>query len=95
MARSTCVAAEALLLSAGKRVGTTLSPHVRRFNERIRIAGTEVEDDLICEAFAAIEAARGETPLTYFEFAALASLWIFQAGPSRRGNSRDRTRRTS
>ena len=75
---STCVAAEALLLSAGKRVGTTLSPHVRRFNERIRIAGTEVEDDLICEAFAAIEAARGETPLTYFEFAALASLWIFR-----------------
>lgn len=75
---STCVAAEALLLCAGKRVGTTLSPHVQRFNERIRVAGAEVEDDLICEAFAAVEGARGETPLTYFEFAALASLWIFR-----------------
>jgi len=75
---STCVAAEALLQCAGKRVGTTVSPHVHRFNERIRVAGVEVDDDLICEAFAAIEAVRSETPLTYFEFAALASLWIFR-----------------
>ena len=72
---STCVACETLLLGTGLKVGTTLSPHVSRFNERIRIGGQELTDGAICEAFAAVEAARGDTPLSYFEYAALAALW--------------------
>ncbi len=75
---STAVAMEALLLSSGRRVGCTLSPHIRHFGERIRIQGQAASDALICQAFAAIEACRGDTPLTYFEFSALAALWCFR-----------------
>jgi len=75
---SSCVALEALLLAAGHTVGTTLSPHVHRFNERVRIDGEEADDGLLCEAFARVDEARGEVPLTYFEFAALAALETFR-----------------
>jgi dihydrofolate synthase/folylpolyglutamate synthase len=74
---STCYATEAFLLAAGLTVGATLSPHVSRFNERVRINGQEADDDLLCQAFAAIEDARDGLPLTYFEFSALAALWCF------------------
>ncbi len=74
---STCYATEAFLLQAGLTVGATLSPHVTRFNERVRINGQEVDDDLLCQAFAAIDDARDNLPLTYFEFSALAALWCF------------------
>ncbi|MGE0622510.1 MAG: folylpolyglutamate synthase/dihydrofolate synthase family protein [Pseudomonadales bacterium] len=74
---STSVALECLLIAQGLTVGTTLSPHVSRFNERIRVNGREAEDACLCEAFAAVEAARGDTSLTYFEYAALAALHVF------------------
>lgn len=77
---STAIALESLLLGTGAiRVGVTLSPHLNRFNERIRVQGQAIEDAPIVDAFAAIEAAREETPLTYFEFAALAALHCFAA----------------
>jgi dihydrofolate synthase/folylpolyglutamate synthase len=72
---STARVTEALLLDAGYSVGTTLSPHVWRFNERIRIDGVEASDATICNAFAAIDEARDDLPLTYFEFSALAALF--------------------
>lgn len=75
---STITALESLLLQAGLRVFSTLSPHVRRFNERLRLNGTELTDEAICASFAAIEQARQRDPvvaLTYFEFSALAALW--------------------
>jgi len=75
---STCYAAEAMLLQAGMSVGTTLSPHVTRFNERVRINGAEAEDQLLCRAFSAIDRQRSDLPLTYFEFSALAALWCFK-----------------
>jgi len=75
---STCVALEALLRGAGLRVGTTLSPHVQRFNERVRIDGADADDALLCRAFSAVEAVRGDVPLTYFEFSALVALWTFR-----------------
>ena len=75
---STCIACEALLSARGCRVGTTLSPHLRRFNERVRIDGSEVSDALLCKAFAAVESQREDLPLTYFEFSALAALWCFK-----------------
>ncbi len=71
---STCRVIEALLIHAGYRVGTTLSPHIWRFNERIRINGVDASDEAICRAFFEIDHARGTIPLTYFEFAALAAL---------------------
>jgi len=74
---STSVALERLLIGQGLTVGTTLSPHVTRFNERVRLNGQEVDDACLCEAFEAVEAARAETSLTYFEYAALAALHLF------------------
>ncbi len=62
---------------AGYRVGAYTSPHLLRYNERIRIDGVEVEDARITAAFARIEAARQSVALTYFEFGTLAALSIF------------------
>jgi dihydrofolate synthase / folylpolyglutamate synthase len=75
---STSVYLEALLRATGRRVGTTLSPHLSRFNERIRVNGDQVDDDLICDAFKTIDAIRDEVTLTYFEFGILAALWVFK-----------------
>ena len=75
---STTAALEAILRSSGLRVGATFSPHLNRFNERIRIDGSEAADGEICRAFAAIKAASGDTPLTYFEYGALAALYLFR-----------------
>lgn len=68
---------ERIWRSAGYRVGAYTSPHLIHYNERIRIAGQAVDDRAICDAFAAVEAARATVPLTYFEFATLAALIIF------------------
>ena len=62
---------------AGLKVGLTTSPHLFKFNERIEIDGQPVEDDEIVSAFEAIETARGDTSLTYFEFASLAAMFVF------------------
>jgi dihydrofolate synthase/folylpolyglutamate synthase len=74
---STCAFLEAILTSAGYRTGLYTSPHLLRFNERVRIAGREAEDGALCEAFAAVESARGTVPLTYFEYATLAAFQLF------------------
>ena len=63
--------------SAGYRVGAYTSPHLLRYNERIRIDGVAVNDQRISRAFARVEAARARVALTYFEFATLAALSIF------------------
>jgi dihydrofolate synthase/folylpolyglutamate synthase len=67
---------DAMLRAAGYRVGTYTSPHLQRYNERIHIDGAEASDADICSAFEAIDAARGDIPLTYFEFGTLAALWL-------------------
>ena len=75
---STLFALETLLLGSGKRTGAYTSPHIRRFNERIRIDGEAVSDAAICRAMAAVESARRRVPLTYFEFTTLAAFWLFR-----------------
>jgi dihydrofolate synthase/folylpolyglutamate synthase len=74
---STCAMLESILRAAGYRTGLYTSPHLVRYNERVRIAGVEAEDEPLSEAFTAVEAARGQTPLTYFEFGTLAAFWVF------------------
>ncbi len=69
---------DALLRGHGLRTGRYTSPHLHEFNERIVIDGRPVASEAIVDAFAAIEAARGEITLTYFEFATLAALWLFR-----------------
>lgn len=63
---------------AGYRVGLYTSPHLLRYNERVRINDADADDAALCRAFEAIEARRGDTPLTYFEFGTLAALWLFR-----------------
>ena len=75
---STVAFLEAIARAAGLRVGTYTSPHLWRFNERIRIDGVEASDDAIVAAFERIDAARGDTPITYFEYATLAAFDLFE-----------------
>jgi dihydrofolate synthase/folylpolyglutamate synthase len=74
---STCAYLEAILGAAGYKTGLYTSPHLLRYNERVRIAGTEADDAQLVAAFEKIDAARGETSLTYFEFGTLAAMVQF------------------
>jgi dihydrofolate synthase/folylpolyglutamate synthase len=79
---STVAFLEAMLAAMGKRVGCYTSPHLQRYNERVRWCGREAGDAELIDAFERIEAARlmpsrGAIALTYFEFGTLAALWIF------------------
>ncbi len=74
---STVAHMEAILRVAGGATGMFTSPHFIRYNERIRVGGVEVGDAELISAFERIEAARGSTTLTFFEYNALAALLIF------------------
>jgi dihydrofolate synthase/folylpolyglutamate synthase len=74
---STVAHVDAILRAAGASTGMFTSPHFIRYNERIRVGGVEVEDAELIGAFERIEAARGSTTLTFFEYNALAALLIF------------------
>src|SRR3990167_2317071 len=77
---SVCAMLESMLHAAGYRVGCYTSPHLLRYNERVRIGGREADDGALCRAFARIESARkavGGTLLTYFEFCTLAAMLAF------------------
>lgn len=78
---STCAMLEAVLTAAGYRVGLYSSPHLLRYNERVRIAGREADDAALIAAFARVEGARtertGVIQLTYFEFGTLAAVDLF------------------
>ena len=77
--KGSCVALLSSILGAqGYRVGAYTSPHLNHYHERIVVADNSVDDDSLCRAFAAVDDARGETSLTYFEFGTLAALLIFQ-----------------
>jgi dihydrofolate synthase/folylpolyglutamate synthase len=70
---------DAILRAAGYRIGCYTSPHLRRYNERVRIDAKEVSDQTLCQAFERVDQARGEVSLTYFEFGTLAALDVFCA----------------
>jgi dihydrofolate synthase/folylpolyglutamate synthase len=77
--KGSCVATlNALLLSAGQRVGCFTSPHFSHYSERIVINNQPVSEQLIIEAFDRIDRARDTISLSYFEFGTLAALDIFQ-----------------
>jgi dihydrofolate synthase/folylpolyglutamate synthase len=81
--KGSCVAMiDAVYRRAGYRVATYTSPHLVRYNERIKLDGEAVDDRSICEAFEAVDRARDNVTLTYFEFGTLAALYLFaQAAP--------------
>ncbi len=75
---TTCAFIEQILMEAEQRVGVYSSPHLLRYNERVRIAGIDASDADFIEAFCAIDKARGDISLTFFEYATLAALVIFK-----------------
>jgi dihydrofolate synthase/folylpolyglutamate synthase len=76
--KGSCVASmEAMLLAHGYSVGAFTSPHFLAYNERIRIAGQPVCDEVLVDAFEQISLSSGSITLTYFEYGTLAALWIF------------------
>ena len=76
---STVAHLDALLAALGAATGMFTSPHFVRYNERIRVNGQEVADEELLAVFERIEAARGPTTLTFFEYNTLAALLIFAA----------------
>ena len=75
--KGSCVSfAEAMLRAAGHKVGAYVSPHLLRYNERVRVDGTDVSDVEFCESFQRIDDARGDLRVTYFEFGTLAAIDI-------------------
>ncbi|WP_318461200.1 bifunctional tetrahydrofolate synthase/dihydrofolate synthase [Photobacterium leiognathi] len=75
---STCAMLEAILIEAGYRVGVYSSPHLVRYNERVRINNQELDDSEHTKAFASVEAARGDISLSLFEFGTLSALTLFK-----------------
>ena len=76
---STVAMLERIFRAGGYRVATYTSPHLLRYNERIRLQNVPVDDARICAAFAAVEAVREGVPLTVFEYGTLAALHVFKA----------------
>ena len=77
---SVCAMLESILSSAGYKAGVYTSPHLLRYNERVRVQGQEAADEDLVRAFSRIEQVRGEVSLTYFEFGTLAAMDIFIRG---------------
>ena len=78
---STCAMLESIALAAGYRVGLHSKPHLVHFEERCRIGGASVDGPVLLPHFEAVERARGDIPLTYFEFTLLAIVSLFAATP--------------
>jgi len=78
---STCAMLESILHTAGFKTGFYSSPHLVRYNERVRLGKVDASDAQLIASFEAVERARTTVlpamPLTYFEFATLSALWLF------------------
>ncbi|MCB4767482.1 bifunctional folylpolyglutamate synthase/dihydrofolate synthase [Ancylobacter sp. Lp-2] len=74
---STVAFMRAILEAAGKRVHVYTSPHLVRFNERIRLAGRLVEDARLVDALDRAEKANGGEPITFFEITTAAAFLLF------------------
>jgi dihydrofolate synthase/folylpolyglutamate synthase len=77
--KGSCVAMlEAFLRRQGMKVGAYTSPHLQKYNERIRVDGADCSDAELISALQRVEAHRGDLPLTYFEFGTLVALCVFE-----------------
>jgi len=74
---STCAYLAAILDAAGYKTGLYTSPHLLRYNERVRVAGREASDAELIAAFERVDAARDDVSLTYFEFGTLGAMARF------------------
>ncbi len=74
---TTCHLLEAVYLHAGYKTGLFTSPHLLRYNERIRISGKDIDDEKILEFFQKYEGELRNSNLTYFEISTALAFWIF------------------
>ena len=74
---STLTFLDCALRASGYKTGLYTSPHLLQYNERICLNGEMASDTLLCQAFAAVEQARDNIPITYFEFGTLAAMHLF------------------
>jgi dihydrofolate synthase / folylpolyglutamate synthase len=74
---STCAMLAQIYVTTNYQVGCYTSPHLIRYNERVCVNNQAITDDDLCNAFAAVEAARQNIELTYFEMGTLAAMWHF------------------
>jgi dihydrofolate synthase/folylpolyglutamate synthase len=74
---SACAMLESILSEAGYKIGCYTSPHLLRYNERVRVGRHEVADEALVRALHAVDIARAGIALTYFEFSTLAAVWLF------------------
>jgi dihydrofolate synthase/folylpolyglutamate synthase len=74
---SVCAMLSHIYVQAGYDVGCYTSPHINHYNERVSVNLQLISDDDLCAAFTAVEAARGDVALTYFEMGTLAAMWHF------------------
>jgi dihydrofolate synthase / folylpolyglutamate synthase len=74
---STCAMLTKIYADAGYQVGTYTSPHLISYHERVKVNNKPISDADLCAAFAAVEDARAEIELTYFEMGTLAAVWHF------------------
>jgi dihydrofolate synthase/folylpolyglutamate synthase len=79
---STIAFLRAMLEAAGKSVHVYTSPHLVRFNERIRLAGSLVPDGRLAAALEAVETANDGAPITFFEVTTAAALVLFAETPA-------------
>ncbi len=70
------------LEAAGQKVHAYTSPHLARFHERIRLAGTLISEDALSATLDEVEKANGDTPITYFEVTTIAALLAFSRSPA-------------
>lgn len=78
---TTCAMLEQAMLLSGKSVAVYSSPHLIEYRERVRINGQMLTEQRHCQAFEKVENVRGDTALTYFEFATLAALQLMADSP--------------
>lgn len=76
---SVCAFLEGIALAEGRSPGLYSSPHLGRYNERVRLGGVDIDDAALIASFEQVEAARDDVPLTFFEFGTLAALVCFRA----------------
>lgn len=79
---STIAFLRAILEAAGKRVHVYTSPHLVRFHERIRLAGSLVSEEKLADAFERCERANGGEPITMFEITTAAAFALFSETPA-------------
>lgn len=73
---------EAMLRAAGHRVNAYISPHLVRFNERIRLGGEPIEEDRLAAALAECERCNAGAPITFFEITTAAAFLAFRRAPA-------------